>query len=103
LGRKALFSKYSLLELTTKAKIEEIVKEGAEEDDSKEIAEMFGKRMVSKDREESNVCFMDMRAEKVLAPEDLQKFEFLIFGGILGDHPPQDKPKELRANFKNLR
>ena len=73
------------------------------EDDSAEIAQMFGERMVSKDREESNVCFMDMRADKVLEPEDSKRFEFLIFGGILGDHPPQDKPKELRANFKNLR
>jgi ribosome biogenesis SPOUT family RNA methylase Rps3 len=45
---------------------------------------------------ESNICFMDMRGEKVLSPEDSKQFEFLIFGGVLGDHPPQDRVKDLR-------
>lgn len=27
----------------------------------------------------------------------------MIFGGILGDHPPQDRGKELRENFANVR
>jgi len=45
---------------------------------------------------ERNVCMMDMRAEKELSPSDAKRFEFVIFGGILGDHPPKDKAKELR-------
>lgn len=40
---------------------------------------------------QDNICFMDMRAEQVLEPKDVGQFEFLVFGGILGDHPPQDR------------
>ena len=36
----------------------------------------------------SNICFMDMRADDVLAPEERDIFRFVVFGGILGDHPP---------------
>ncbi len=46
---------------------------------------------------------MDMRGENDLHPDDSEKFEFLIFGGILGDHPPQDRSKNLRENFANVR
>lgn len=38
-----------------------------------------------------------------MKPEDSERFEFLIFGGILGDHPPQDRGKDLRSNFANVR
>ena len=49
---------------------------------------MFQTRMIAIGSGESNICFMDMRGEKVLSPEDSKQFEFLIFGGVLGDHPP---------------
>ena len=52
---------------------------------------------------ESNICFMDMRGQEVLKPEDRSRFQFVIFGGILGDHPPQDRGMELRSNFANVR
>jgi len=44
---------------------------------------------------ESNVCFMDMRAEKALSKED--PFKFVMLGGILGDHPPKDRAHDLRG------
>lgn len=46
---------------------------------------------------------MDMRAESKLQPSDGEKFEFVVFGGILGDHPPQDRAKEFRSRFKHIR
>ena len=103
LGRKALFSKHPLLDLTTKEKLDKIIASNETDDDSVEIAKIFANRMIAINRGESNICFMDMRAEKVLSPEDKNQFEFLIFGGILGDHPPVDRGKNLRANFANIR
>lgn len=44
---------------------------------------------------------MDMRAEKDLAPED--PFEFMVFGGILGNHPPEDRAKDLRCKHSHVR
>ena len=50
-----------------------------------------------------NICFMDMRAEQVLQPADREQFRFLVFGGILGDHPPQDRAKNFRETFSHIR
>ena len=41
LGKKALFSKYPLLDLTTKEKLDSIISNPAEDDDSIEIAKIF--------------------------------------------------------------
>ena len=47
---------------------------------------------------------MDMRAEKELCPDDAKTLKFVVFGGILGDHPPQDRAKSFREdNFKQIR
>lgn len=34
---------------------------------------------------------LDPKAEKELSPSDANSFEFLVFGGILGDYPPQGR------------
>lgn len=39
---------------------------------------------------------MDMRGEETLQSSDKDNFEAFVFGGILGDHPPRDRTKELR-------
>lgn len=36
-----------------------------------------------------NVCLLDPKAEKDLSPEDGEKFDVFLFGGILGDDPPR--------------
>jgi len=44
------------------------------------------------------VCLLDPKAEKELSPEDGDgRFEWFLFGGILGDDPPRDRTKELRV------
>ncbi|KAI0827442.1 SAM-dependent RNA methyltransferase [Trametes gibbosa] len=43
------------------------------------------------------VCLLDPKAEKELSPEDGDgRFEWFLFGGILGDDPPRDRTGELR-------
>lgn len=44
---------------------------------------------------------LDMRGEKELASGD--QWNYLIFGGVLGDHPPRDRPAPLRKHFVNFR
>ncbi len=45
-----------------------------------------------------NACLLDMDAEKVLSLED--KFDCLVFGGILGDNPPQKRTVKFLAGIK---
>ncbi|KAJ7825853.1 SAM-dependent RNA methyltransferase [Mycena olivaceomarginata] len=44
------------------------------------------------------VCLLDPKAELALSPEDGDgRFEWFLFGGILGDDPPRDRTSELRV------
>ncbi len=45
-----------------------------------------------------NICILDPAAEKTLSPEDCKNFEYLVFGGILGDYPPRERTKELLSS-----
>ena len=59
---------------------------------------------INKQEDMDTLCFMDFRAEKELCPETDQSLKFIVFGGILGDHPPQDRAKDFREkNFKQIR
>lgn len=46
--------------------------------------------------DKSRVCLLDPSATEELKPEDAEKFDYFLFGGILGDHPPRDRTGELR-------
>jgi len=49
----------------------------------------------------SNVCVLDPDAKKILTPADAKKFDYYIFGGILGNDPPQKRTgPELTSQFK---
>lgn len=48
--------------------------------------------------DKSRVCLLDPAATEELKPEDSDKFDFFLFGGILGDHPPRDRTGELRKH-----
>ncbi|KAF5325451.1 hypothetical protein D9619_009971 [Psilocybe cf. subviscida] len=44
------------------------------------------------------VCLLDPKAESELSPEDGDgRFQWFLFGGILGDDPPRDRTSELRV------
>ena len=53
----------------------------------------------------SRVCILDPTAETTLVPEDANKFDCLVFGGILGNEKPEGRTKELvlqNAERRNL-
>ena len=37
------------------------------------------------------VCLLDPKAESDISPEDADKFDVFLFGGILGDDPPRGR------------
>jgi len=45
-----------------------------------------------------NACVLDPDAKKTLSPTDA-KFNYFIFGGILGDHPPKKRTKKELTKF----
>jgi len=50
-----------------------------------------------------NICILDPDAPKTLSPKD--KFDYLIFGGILGDYPPRKRTKQeltIKGERRNL-
>ena len=52
-----------------------------------------------------NCCLMEMIADKELVTNDKNNFEFMIFGGILGDDPPQGRTKvlhKLKCEMRSL-
>jgi ribosome biogenesis SPOUT family RNA methylase Rps3 len=51
------------------------------------------------------VCVLDPAAEKTLDPSDSANFDYLVFGGILGNDPPEARTKDLQircAERRNL-
>lgn len=54
----------------------------------------------------NNICILDMDAKKLLQTKDKEKFEYFVFGGILGDNPPQKRTqkliKKLKCETRNL-
>ena len=49
-----------------------------------------------------NSCVLDPEAKKLLSTKEAKKFEYFIFGGILGDNPPKKRTKsELTKFIKN--
>ncbi|KAA8917161.1 hypothetical protein TRICI_000685 [Trichomonascus ciferrii] len=44
----------------------------------------------------SRVCLLDPSAQSEFLPSDDARFDYFLFGGILGDHPPRDRTGELR-------
>jgi len=46
----------------------------------------------------SRVIILDPKAEKKLRREDLRDKDAIVIGGILGDHPPKGRTKELLSD-----
>ena len=46
------------------------------------------------------ICLLDMDAEQELVSSEKEKFEFFLFGGILGDNPRKHRTAELKNKVK---
>lgn len=57
--------------------------------DHRSVEEIFAEK-------KAKVCLLDPAAKVELAPDDGDRFEVFLFGGILGDNPPRDRTSELR-------
>jgi ribosome biogenesis SPOUT family RNA methylase Rps3 len=44
-------------------------------------------------------CVLDPEAKQTLTPEIAKKYNYFIFGGILGDDPPRERTKEELTRF----
>ena len=47
-----------------------------------------------------NICILSQYSEKTLKTSDKNKFEYLIFGGILGDNPAKKRTLELEKKLE---
>tara|TARA_Y100000031_G_scaffold63680_1_gene71497 strand:+ start:373 stop:921 length:549 start_codon:yes stop_codon:yes gene_type:complete len=54
-----------------------------------------------------NMCILDPEAEEKISQNDCQKFDYLLFGGILGDYPMRKRTKQelsdkIKAEKRNI-
>lgn len=45
-----------------------------------------------------NICILDPEAPLTLQPDDKDRFNHLVFGGILGNDPPEARTRELQIS-----
>ena len=67
--------------------------------------ESIGKTMEksASDLKLQKACILDPEAVKTLTPIDAKKFDYFIFGGILGDYPSKRRTKKaLTSKLKHL-
>ncbi|AQZ15984.1 SFM1 (YOR021C) [Zygosaccharomyces parabailii] len=48
------------------------------------------------------VCLLDPRAPQDIQPSEACDFDYFVFGGILGDHPPRDRTSEIKMQYPEL-
>ena len=46
-----------------------------------------------------NACVLDPKAREELNSRDSKKFDYFIFGGILGNHPPEKRTEKELSNY----
>lgn len=92
----------SLPKATTEADIPQKLKDLGLQWTTKELTQITSQDfdfVPSSGIEVAKTCLLDPRADEDLVPEDGAKFDFFVFGGILGDHPPRDRTKELKIKY----
>lgn len=60
-----------------------------------------------KEMNNRRICILDPEAEQTLSPEDKEKFDTFVFGGILGNDPPekrteQELSSQIKAEIRNI-
>ncbi|MFH1439400.1 MAG: SAM-dependent methyltransferase [Candidatus Woesearchaeota archaeon] len=48
----------------------------------------------------NKICILDLNADKMLTTKDKDKFDYFVFGGIMGDYPPQNRTKTIAESLK---
>ncbi|KAI1332653.1 SAM-dependent RNA methyltransferase [Xylariaceae sp. FL0255] len=89
-------SKFMLSSLPTELKARlpaKLTAEPAFVGETRGVEEIYG----GSEKERGRVCLLDPKAGSDLGPEDGERFDVFLFGGILGDDPPRDRTSELRA------
>jgi ribosome biogenesis SPOUT family RNA methylase Rps3 len=85
---------------------ENLIITNVKEKDIEKIADICEAHTETTDELElDRVCILDPAAEKTLEPGDVAKFGYLVFGGILGNDPPEARTKDLQvggAERRNL-
>ncbi|MEK6882993.1 MAG: RNA methyltransferase, partial [Nanoarchaeota archaeon] len=54
-----------------------------------------------KDLNLKNACLLDPRAKEQLNFKEAKKFDYFIFGGILGNNPPEKRTSKELSNYIN--
>ena len=103
---------WSLLEYTHISEIvgkENLIFTNIKKQEDKEQLEKLGQveEKSIKELKYPNLCILDPAASQTLSPLDKKEFEYLLFGGILGDWPPQQRTKKelsskMDAERRNL-
>lgn len=65
----------------------------------------YGKVIASsvRDMNLKKACILDPSAKKRLTPKEAKRFNYLVFGGIMGDYPPKKRTKEVFNGVKGER
>ncbi|MFH1711561.1 MAG: SAM-dependent methyltransferase [Nanoarchaeota archaeon] len=56
-----------------------------------------------KDMKLEKACILDPEAKQLLTPSESKRFNYFIFGGILGDYPPKKRTKKELTNQLNFK
>ncbi len=66
----------------------------------KELGNVTEERASDLDFERKRMCVLDPKAKEILKPEDADKFDVFVFGGVLGNHPMDGRTeKQLTATL----
>ena len=70
------------------------VKTSSQKKKMEKLGRVEAKSIVSLSFNPQRICILDPFAPKTLTPEDTKRFDYFIFGGILGDYPMRARTKE---------
>src|SRR3989338_8451484 len=74
------------------------IKNKKEQDKLKKNGEVCGKRI--SELEFGNICVLDQHSKKELTANDKNKFQYFVFGGILGDNPAKKRTQDIINSLK---
>ncbi|MEK6949133.1 MAG: RNA methyltransferase, partial [Nanoarchaeota archaeon] len=79
------------------------IKNKKEQNKLKKYGEVYGKSISElklNNSKSKNICILSQYSEKTLKTSDKNKFEYLVFGGILGDNPAKKRTIDLTKKLE---